>query len=1284
MTEPVIRLFISSPSDVSAERRRAALVVDRLNGEFAGRVRIEPILWEEHFYSSHAGFQGQIAETATCDIVIAIFGGRLGTRLPDTFPRQPVTGEPYPSGTAYEVLSAIEARKAGQDLPDIYVFRFPQSPAVQVDAPNRADVEAQWNALKSFFETWFHHSGGEFVAAFHEYSSTDDFAMQAEKCLRDFLARHDFVTQGPVWDRLTLGSPFPGLSAFEANRRTVFFGRERAISQALDRLRAAGSEVGRLPFLLVIGASGTGKSSLLRAGLMPRLTTPGTIPDVDLWRSAVITPGRDPFLSLAEGLFSALGTELRAGAFTSAAMLARQLAADPYLAIAPVRAALAVAAQARMVQAGFDGVQPARLALAVDQAERLFTETDPDVALAFASLLVRLVEGGLAYVILGLRSDTYARFQAMPPLLALREAGATFDLVPPTANELEAIIAGPVEACNPALAFEPGLAARLAADAEGGDALPLLQITLGRLYDVQAARGDGVLRGGDYLGMGEAVTSTAQEALAGLAPAAVDALPALVAAMVNDVTTDPVTGRPMASIVPLDRVTFELARPDRVQLLDAFIGSRLLTADGDGARIVVRPTHEALLRIWPRAVNLVSELGPMLRVRRALAALVRDWQAADEADKPRHLEISPALLEGALQLVTRLDVDAAMTAFVAACTAEAEARRRQVMEEQERRLRDAEALAAARRRTTQGAIVGLVVALALAGVAGWQWRMAGVQRDRAEQALASATEAANSLVFNLAQKFRHAGNVPVAVVKDILDRASQLQARLLGLGSPSEALRRSQAEALLEMSATLLEQGRTQDALGAATQARGILQSVVDGQPTNMVWQAELWLSFVRVGDVLVVQGNLPEALKSYQASQSIANRLVQADPDNAGWQHDLSVSFEKVADVLRAQGNLPEALKLYQAGQAIAGRLAKADPGNSDWQHDLSVKISEVADVLVAQGNLPEALKSYQAALAIADRLAKADPDNAVRQRELSVPFNKIGSVLLAQGNPPEALKSYQAGQTILDRLAKTDPGNAGWQHDLSVLTSFVGDVFVAQNNLPEALNSYQASLAIADRLAQADPGNAGWQHDLSASFNKVGSVFVAQGNLPEALKSHQASLAILDRLAKADPGNTHWQRDLSVSLISVGSVLAAQNNLPEALKSYRAGQTILDRLAKTDPGNAGWQHDLSVSFEKVSNVYVAQGNLPEALKSCQTSLAIADRLAKIDPGNTGWQRELSLSYAYLGFVQKKMGRQADAGTAWASGRAIITQLLKISPDQFQWKQDLAWYDRAIASLDH
>ena len=110
LPEKVLRLFVSSPGDVPDERRRVDLVVERLNTEFEGRVRIESIRWETAYYSAHDSFQGQIPEAADCDVVIAVFRARLGTKLPAGFPAMP-SGEPYPSGTAYEVLSAIDARK---------------------------------------------------------------------------------------------------------------------------------------------------------------------------------------------------------------------------------------------------------------------------------------------------------------------------------------------------------------------------------------------------------------------------------------------------------------------------------------------------------------------------------------------------------------------------------------------------------------------------------------------------------------------------------------------------------------------------------------------------------------------------------------------------------------------------------------------------------------------------------------------------------------------------------------------------------------------------------------------------------------------------------------------------------------------------------------------------------------------------------------------------------------------------------------------------------------------
>ena len=105
-----VRVFVSSPGDTHFERMRVERVVERLNGEFSGVAKLEAIRWESKYYQARTTFQQQIPEAADCDLVIAILRHRLGTELPDDFPTMP-NGEPYPSGTAYEILSAIEASK---------------------------------------------------------------------------------------------------------------------------------------------------------------------------------------------------------------------------------------------------------------------------------------------------------------------------------------------------------------------------------------------------------------------------------------------------------------------------------------------------------------------------------------------------------------------------------------------------------------------------------------------------------------------------------------------------------------------------------------------------------------------------------------------------------------------------------------------------------------------------------------------------------------------------------------------------------------------------------------------------------------------------------------------------------------------------------------------------------------------------------------------------------------------------------------------------------------------
>jgi tetratricopeptide (TPR) repeat protein len=1154
---------VSSPGDVAPERGRVEAVVAKLNREFEGLARMEPVLWEGRYYKADSTFQTQIPEAVACDIVLSMFWTRLGTALPPDFPPMP-DGRPYPSGTAYELLTALAASRQ-RGVPDIYVFRKTADATLPTtDAERRRQAQTQLDALEAFWSEWFKSERGEFKAAFHNFASTDAFEHELEALLRQWLERKGVLGPRLAWPQ-EKGSPFRGLAPFEAEHAAVFFGRDRVIDEARRRLVAA-AEAGT-PFLLVVGASGAGKSSLARAGVIPRLTTPGVVASVELWRVALMKPsegGAGPLLALAAALFAAGALpELAQGDYPDAPALADNLARGGEASVRPVLRALArVAEAAQRERHGDQPLKPA-LVLLLDQLEELFAQgvSDKERA-AFIGSVRELVATGQVWCIATLRADLYQLLLDEPVLNALKEAGASLDLGPPSAAELAQIVWAPAAAAG--LTFESDAAKgeldeRLLADVEsasnrGADSLPLLQFTLRQLYERRSPDGRLTHESYDTLGgLRGAIAAEAEHAVAPLATASLEALPRLLrhlAEPARDGTT--LTLREAR----LDGATYA----PETALVDALLGARILIARRDAAgRPTIRLAHDAVLASWPRAAEAARASRDFYRVRAEVEDALQRWQA-DRRPKDRLIPSGVPLAE-AERLVDDFgaELPAELTAYVRASRQRARVRQQLV---------------------AAAAVFFLALAIAATGAGVMAYRaqqQAVAERNKATRNFELAKDAADSLVFDIAQGLRNVEGMRAEAVRKILETAKATFEQLAAAAPDDLELQRSRSVMLNEF------------------------------------------------GNTYITLGDLEQALRSFRDGLAIAERLAKADPNNADWQRDLSVFYNKIGDVLVDQGNLAEALQSFRDGLAIRERLAKADPNNASWQRDLSVSNERVGDVYLAQGNLAAALEQYRASLDRMVPLRERDPSNADLQRFTTVTLNKVGDVLVDQGNLAEALRSFRDGLAIAERLVKADPNNSGWQRDLSISYNKIGGVLVAQGNLPEALQSFRDSLAIRERLAKADPDNAGWQRDLTVSYDRVGDVLVVQGNLAEALQSFRDGLTIAERLAKADPNNAGWQRDLSVSYNKIGDVLVAQSNLPEALTSFRDGLAIAERLAKADPNNAGWQRDLAFSHGRLASVYRKLGNVAEALAELRKGRDIMAALVAIAPDHAQWRNDLA-----------------------------------------------------------
>jgi hypothetical protein len=645
-----IAVFVSSPGDVSAERLAVARVAARIEGMRDG-LALSVYCWEDGaYYSAHTDFQAQIRNISDFDLVIGVFCARLGTPPPPRSPLMP-DGRPYPSGSAFEILTAIAAREAGRTRPDVLVYRKTAPPAVSVKNPSlRAQQIDQMARLDAFFAEFFANPEHGVKAAFTQFETTEDFEKLFEAHLSAWIVANRRTGPPRRWRVEERGSPFVGLQPFDSAHTDVFFGRSSDVERARERLETATTAgcsirvvqeafglhfllsrmralASTISFLLVDGASGAGKSSLVRAALVPRLLAraPGL-------RVAYARPGDTggPIGALAAGLFEpAALPELASGEFPTPRDLAAHF--DVGGGVAPIIRALDRAVEG----------SASRLLVVVDQLEEAFgADIDQSARSQLGSLLATLAGSGRVSVIATLRADAYSQAVSEPALAGLIDQGAALVLAPPGPDALAEIVRGPAAAAG--IAFERNadgvsLDEVLISEAGGAAALPLLQFALARLYDRAAsvprkidADADGpilTLRFADHAaidGLAGAVSRQGEAAFATRPERARAALPRLVRAL-TDVGA-PSGETALKPVLRTALVSEAAPDADARQLVDALIAARILTRNGENLRF----THEAALSAWDRAAELAARSAAFLRVRADVAAAAARWREAGE------------------------------------------------------------------------------------------------------------------------------------------------------------------------------------------------------------------------------------------------------------------------------------------------------------------------------------------------------------------------------------------------------------------------------------------------------------------------------------------------------------------------------------------------------------------------------------------------------------------------------------------------------------------------------
>ena len=1251
-------------------------------------------------------FQENIPSPAEFDIVVCILWSRLGSRLHSKHRRH--DGTAYQSGTEFEFEEAVRGwRETNGERPDILVYRrdylkleitdqhFVVEPPFEVrPLPGRegaleeaAEKVRQYQALLGFFDKWFRSSGeAVFTGAYNPYQNLADFEQKLYRALRTVIFKRlpkeaENARTSATWSR---GSPFRGLQFFDIEHGPVFYGRSRAVDETIGLLRRR-AEAAK-PFVLVFGSSGVGKSSLVRAGVLPQLLKPGVIEGIGHWRHAIFRPSDglrllnrgnagDP-VELPPGYFRAYGLSrglakalMRPEAIgvecpADEPALMRSLDSNPEVASKIVQAALDGVAERHQQEMRLNSPQAVRLVLVIDQMEELFTNQHLTAAdrRDFVRTLWWLLRTGRIWVLATLRSDFFPRCETIPELMELKEGNGQYHLQMPEEYEISQMIRWPAAAAGLRFAEDVQKGERLEdlirdAALANRESLPLLQFALEELY--QRRTSDDVLTLEAYREIGGVEGSLAQRAESewrefvsehgeSSANAALDGV------LRRLVTADPDDRESFAR--RWSQESLATADPGERALVERFVQARLFIADVSERGPVVSLAHEALLVHWQRLQQWLDtnqeDLRTLMRVRSAAGT----WAEKDRS--PDYLLPPGKPIAEAKDLLARNRAALSGTEInfieLSAEAAQAELERRA---EEARQRAEQEA---AHARALEQSLEETQAAKAEADSAA----------KRARTARGEAEKLIQFMTFDLNFKLQKIGKLEL--LKDVNLRVEEYYKVFGGENEDIDSLRR-RAASLHNRGDILRGQGDLAGALAAHREGIAIDERLLTLNPT-LTERDLVALHYVQIGAILYGLGMLDEALEIYRGPIEFYESLDPSQPDAGDWISAFSLLLFGRAQVLDSKNRLPEAAADYKRVADLCTKRLEADPGDTSLLKLLWPARAGLGQVSLGQGKTVDAIRWHRGAVQTIGELVAADPESIGWQYDLVQERVRLSQVLVQHGDDDSAAKELEDAQGIAEKLVVHDPTNAHWKNGLAMTNVFRGEFFQKKNNSEAALKSFTQAEAILEVLISDDPRNAEFIRYRNQCRTKIAEILVLQGDRKDADEQLKdlGDVQIASAPAAQQFAEAELQR-IQAKILAAEAQLRT-GNWDAALLGYLEVVPPLEKLAAPANANAMAVEALGVLLAQIGGAFVAKGSLAEAKEALARSIAVIhDRLLAIDPENPRWQTLLCKSEAQLGFALLGAGDSDAALRAYLGAVTRSEQLIQKRPDSGELQHDLS-----------
>jgi tetratricopeptide (TPR) repeat protein len=971
-------------------------------------------------------------------------------------------------------------------------------------------------------------------------------------------------------------NPFPGLRPFNIAEAHLFFGRE---GQSLDLLRLLRER----RFVAVVGPSGSGKSSLVRAGLIPSLHGGFMRSAGSHWRIVVFRPGANPIGNLARELADplALGSEKL-----------DERDRREFMEITLRRGSLGLA----------EAVDEAHLApnenllVIVDQFEEIFRfqrvsvgTAYRDDAATFVKLLIEASRAGSAtFVLLTMRSDYLgdcAQFRDLPECINRGQY-----LIPRmTRDERRAAITSPAAVGGGAIA--PRLVSRILNDVGAEpDQLPILQHALMRAWDCwehDHAEGEPLdLRHYEQVGGALAALSRHAEEAYGELDERGQELAAKVFRQLTERGPDnrdirrPTRFADLCSIVAADaRAVTAVLDPFRAAGRSFLMPPAEVSLEAD---TLIDISHESLIRGWERLQAWVAaETEAAKRFGR-----LRDTAALWEAHRAGLL--TEPELDHMLEWWQR---DAPTPAWSRVYGGDYDSASRFLRESADERaqalLREAVQVAAKRRRrlVTTGALVTGLVLMSVLALGAWlsskhareaeqTARTARTdalgQRDRAEQNFQAAGETADRLE-ELVGRYSQDMRVPTEALQLVIGIADSALGELAV--TPDRRLR--YARFLATAGNAHIRIARYDSALVLGRRAVAVLDSLGDSgfdRRTERLVRGEA--TYV-IGASLLATGRIAEAQDALEDALARAADAHATDPSRA-----TRLSVETTWQLANLAASRLDRPAQRRHARAIAAHADRAGPSvesgtANEWR---ALALMAEASSLIFDDD-DRGTRLYERARGLVEKMRKNSPDNH-RWTALHVEVDYARGMAETRVGRPEAARGHlEAGLELSRRLVSRDPANLEWRYHHAMVHRARGEMLTAVNDWPRAEDALDSAVALTEALTTLQPEWRRAQYQHMAVLNRAGDLALVRRQwstthrerfLPQATRFFQRSLTAAQHGSATAPLDLEFQRALSMAQHRIARVSELRGDGEQARAYAGAATRTIEQIAKAANGDA------------------------------------------------------------------------------------------------------------------